>query len=713
MSTDKIGELDQAIADIFRESRLTSVKAKPSLSDFDHGTLADIFNESLPDSSGPEPSPSRMDHRELAEIFGEPSRTPNDRPSLDIDQPPSLHLFGEPGHREATTHHMAERTPPTVLESVQPNRAESLLDKIRYIFTPKADARPHVPPAVTRYASVQDARRPAAESPLGFEPESLLFRPADQPGDRSRTRDDVSAAFWSETSETSQTGEASPPSLADIISSVSTDIEPPLPAADEQDPTPSAPVRPHDDGLAAATVTTQDGEDSWRELESLLTERSRSPFADALPRTSPRETSRQVFQQLVTPNREADTARTGAASEDLTAAPANASPGVPTDRIPALPQADDVALEQLSTDRSDDSAVTLSVSAISPADTESALPQQTMSSSAELPLGVPAELQSPSLEAEATSAEIPDRPKFPAPTADHASDTLPADNPNAGRELREATPPSFDAPRLPLKPETQSPALADEPDHIDSAAEIAAAILSGNAESADREQRALDKPTQPSRRNPSTALLGAPVSPMPAIGPYRVQVAAIQPSPSTPSPLIVRPAASSQNAEVERASVSHSTGLDQAEPATQVTTVDLPIAPQSMPPSQATMIQADERDAVSTAFNDAASVVGPSLRQNIHEPLTDPGAGTATAPIDSTLTTHGDVTPELEARSLLSELDLDSAIRLRWVMRDIRANRTRMSPASVSDLAALAELGLVEIRGEIPQLTASGVRELD
>lgn len=713
MSTDKIGELDQAIADIFRESRLTSVKAKPSLSDFDQDTLADIFNESLPAcSSAAEPSPSRTDHRELAEIFGDPSRAPIDRPSLDIEQPSSLQVFGEPGHREATTHRMADRTPPTVPESVQPNRAESLLDKIRYIFTPRFDDRPHVPPAVARHAPAQDAKRPLAESPLGFEPESLLFRPADQPRESGRTRDDVSAAFWRETSETSQTDETSRPSLADIISSVSTDIEPPLPVPDEQERSPSAPDRPRDDGLAAIAIPSRDGEDSWQELESLLTERSRLPLRDALPRTSPRETSRQVFQQPVTPDRDADTAPADAKSKDLTAAPANASPSVPIDRIPAPPQAEDIAPEQLRTGRSDDAAEIENVSTISPADTESVPPQQTMSSPVEPPLGLPEE-ESPSLEAEVTSAESPETPKLPAPPADHASDTPPADDLDAGRELHEATPPPIDVPRFPLKSETESPALADEPDHIDSAAKIAAAILSGNAESTDQEQRALHTPTQPSRRNPSTAPSDAPIRPMPAIGPYRVQVAAIQPYPSTPSPLIVRPATLSQNAEVERASVPHSSRLDQEEPATQGTTVDLPITPQSTAPSQVTSIQAEERDAVSTAFDDPAPLEDPPVQQDIHDRLDDPGASTAKAALDSTLTTHEDVAPELEAKSVLSELDLDSAIRLRWVMRDIRANRMGISPASVSDLAALAELGLIERRGELPYLTASGVRELD
>src|SRR5437870_4604313 len=61
-----------------------------------------------------------------------------------------------------------------------------------------------------------------------------------------------------------------------------------------------------------------------------------------------------------------------------------------------------------------------------------------------------------------------------------------------------------------------------------------------------------------------------------------------------------------------------------------------------------------------------------------------------------------------QAKSLLGELDLDTAIRLRWVMRDIRAKRTKLSPVSENDLAALIDLGFVEMREEAPRLTGSG-----
>jgi hypothetical protein len=65
------------------------------------------------------------------------------------------------------------------------------------------------------------------------------------------------------------------------------------------------------------------------------------------------------------------------------------------------------------------------------------------------------------------------------------------------------------------------------------------------------------------------------------------------------------------------------------------------------------------------------------------------------------------------AKSLLAGLDLDTAIRLRWAMRDIRGKRTKLSPVSENDLAALIDLGFVEMREGVPRLTGLGVLVLD
>ena len=56
---------------------------------------------------------------------------------------------------------------------------------------------------------------------------------------------------------------------------------------------------------------------------------------------------------------------------------------------------------------------------------------------------------------------------------------------------------------------------------------------------------------------------------------------------------------------------------------------------------------------------------------------------------------------------------LERAIALRWALRDIKAGRLKLSPVSAGDLTALVELGLIEIRDDLPVLTSAGHDALD
>jgi hypothetical protein len=60
-----------------------------------------------------------------------------------------------------------------------------------------------------------------------------------------------------------------------------------------------------------------------------------------------------------------------------------------------------------------------------------------------------------------------------------------------------------------------------------------------------------------------------------------------------------------------------------------------------------------------------------------------------------------------------AELGLDKAIDLRWMLRDIQARRTRMSPVSDEDLRLLTDLGLIEVRDEGPVLTQTAIAVLN
>src|SRR4051812_12081088 len=92
---------------------------------------------------------------------------------------------------------------------------------------------------------------------------------------------------------------------------------------------------------------------------------------------------------------------------------------------------------------------------------------------------------------------------------------------------------------------------------------------------------------------------------------------------------------------------------------------------------------------------------------NNMDPAVEPAA------VDPPTDAESAATRAQQAKSLLAGLDLDTAIRLRWAMRDIRGKRTKMSPVSENDLAALIDLGFVEIREGLPRLTGLGILALD
>jgi hypothetical protein len=58
-------------------------------------------------------------------------------------------------------------------------------------------------------------------------------------------------------------------------------------------------------------------------------------------------------------------------------------------------------------------------------------------------------------------------------------------------------------------------------------------------------------------------------------------------------------------------------------------------------------------------------------------------------------------------------LDLDTAIRLRWALRDIKAKRTKLTPVSPGDLKTLIEMGLVEMRDDAFMLTNAAHQALN
>jgi hypothetical protein len=66
-----------------------------------------------------------------------------------------------------------------------------------------------------------------------------------------------------------------------------------------------------------------------------------------------------------------------------------------------------------------------------------------------------------------------------------------------------------------------------------------------------------------------------------------------------------------------------------------------------------------------------------------------------------------------DSRNPFADFDLERAIALRWVLRDIRGKRLRLSPVSDTDLSTLTDLGLVELQDSVPVLTDAGHDALD
>ncbi len=61
----------------------------------------------------------------------------------------------------------------------------------------------------------------------------------------------------------------------------------------------------------------------------------------------------------------------------------------------------------------------------------------------------------------------------------------------------------------------------------------------------------------------------------------------------------------------------------------------------------------------------------------------------------------------------LANFELEKAIALRWALRDILAERLKLTPLKDEDLQTLLELGFVEMRDGAPAVTQTGLAALD
>ena len=96
------------------------------------------------------------------------------------------------------------------------------------------------------------------------------------------------------------------------------------------------------------------------------------------------------------------------------------------------------------------------------------------------------------------------------------------------------------------------------------------------------------------------------------------------------------------------------------------------------------------------------------------EVVSESGGEEASArPIDDRPTPASQGTIAEQTSSLWAGLDLDTAIRLRWALRDIKAKRTKLTPVSPNDSKTLLEMGLINMSFDTPLLTNEGHQALD
>ena len=95
--------------------------------------------------------------------------------------------------------------------------------------------------------------------------------------------------------------------------------------------------------------------------------------------------------------------------------------------------------------------------------------------------------------------------------------------------------------------------------------------------------------------------------------------------------------------------------------------------------------------------------------------VAEPSQTNTIAPENTTIDSFlvNDSTTANQSLLPLADLDLDTAIRLRWALRDIKAKRTKLTPVNPDDLKTLIEVGLVEIRDDVPVLSNEGHRAID
>ena len=146
-----------------------------------------------------------------------------------------------------------------------------------------------------------------------------------------------------------------------------------------------------------------------------------------------------------------------------------------------------------------------------------------------------------------------------------------------------------------------------------------------------------------------------------------------------------------------------------------------PLIPTHVTPPPATYFDEPESEAPATPAPAAHAAPEVRATAEVYAPAEVP----ASSEVRATTAVHTSAEMQISAaeekavklaeqsKALLAGLSHDTAIRLRWAMRDIKAKRTKLTPVSSNDLEALLDLGFVAIVDEKPALTDAGFLALD
>ena len=690
MSSDKIEALDKALAEVFREPHLISNKREPSLPEFDRAAVAGIFSEPLPLLHTTGPSPPCFDHAALAEIFGEPYQVPIDPqpPPISIDEGPSPPRLGETRDEEPAAN-IVTAAPSTNAESASPQRAQSLLAKIRHIFTAKAETLPSSPekgsssvssfgklhepeptakgiaaatPTDPEIAWSQREKEPLTEpSRLGFEQEASSPCPSDQQGNPTQA---LIAATANSPTDIQNLRQVTPSSV-ETSSPISTHIEPPPSILEKEPSSPTTTgeldniIRKAESFAVAARAdekSTQPAEALPTELHSLLLDRAESTSV-VENGSSPRARSHQVTELEA-----------------------------PIKTVEAVPQADAARPHhaRLLLIEPAPPASTIESSSSNPAPATDAMSVGAWQPSAavDLPSMSPIKTETFPLVREKDIWQL----RNPSDQSDHAeaAEVVQTASPsNTESAQRQPTTSSLTESPLEISAHAKSPLATGENELLrrpTSSGQLINVEPATNAVSFASPADTKNTEIQPRKAKPLLSDVSSP--------PRIVE--------NEPSPLSREP--------------NHAASPADMKPVVRAAAVAAPTDLQSTPPWQAKSLQAGK-------LLDISRKLAPSLQEASARPILhgrhDDVPDARAAAIGTAPSIGGTVTRGPQAKSVLAELELDNAIRLRWVMRDIRANRTAMSPASENDLATLVELGLVEMRENLPGLTALGILELN